>query len=269
MSSLDPETLRELTDFALELAEASGPAILPHFRKNAEIENKNAADFDPVTAGDRDAEQVIRTMIEHHYPDHGIIGEEFGVKQGWSEWTWVLDPIDGTRSFISGAVMWTTLIGLLHGDKPVAGVMNQPYVRETFYADGQTAWCRRDGRDSALTVRPASSLSDATVTTTAPGLYRTPQERAFLADLQDTARLTRFDGDAYFYCLLAAGYIDVALDAGLQSYDIVALVPIIEAAGGIVTTWDRKPATNGGNIIAAASESLYEETLEVLARAGS
>ncbi len=264
MSFPDSKEIDELLDFALNLTHRSEQEILPHFRTETTVVNKQTVDFDPVTVADKAAEQVMRHMIEQRYCDHGIIGEEFGQKTGASPYTWILDPIDGTRSFIFGSVLWTTLIGLTYADTPIVGVMHQPYVRETFFANRRNAFCRRDGKDRKLRVRPAGNLSDALVTTTAPALYQTRAEQAFLLRVQQTARAIRYDGDAYFYCLLAAGHIDVALDAGLKAYDIAPLIPIIEAAGGIVTTWSREPATNGGNIIAAASRELYEETLGLL-----
>ena len=264
MTLPDPSELQDLLAFALELAEQSEPAILPHFRADTAVTNKLQADFDPVTIADTAAEKAMRARIEKRYPDHGIYGEEFGIKRGSAPYTWILDPIDGTRSFIFGSVVWTTLIGLNHHGTPLLGVMNQPYVRETFFGSPQGAFCRRDGHDHQLKVRPAECLSQALVTTTAPALYKSSQETAFLEKMQQTARSIRYDGDAYFYSLVAAGHVDVALDAGLQSYDIAPLVPIIEAAGGIVSTWSREPATDGGNIIAAASRELYEEALALL-----
>lgn len=264
MSLPDPSELEDLLAFALHLAERSEPAILAHFRADTAVTNKLEVDFDPVTVADTAAEKIMRQLIEERFPDHGIYGEEFGIKQGTSPYTWILDPIDGTRSFIFGSVVWTTLIGLTFQDAPVLGVMNQPYVRETFFGSPAGAFCRRDGTDRRLKVRPAKRLAEALVTTTAPALYKSPEEAAFLERIKTTARNIRYDGDAYFYSLVAAGHIDVALDAGLQSYDIAPLVPIIEAAGGIVSTWSREPATHGGNIIAAASKELYEETLALL-----
>ena len=264
MTKPSTEELSQLQSFALELAERSAAEILPHFRTDTEITNKEEAAFDPVTVADKAAEQIMRKLIEQHYPDHGINGEEFGIKQGASPFKWILDPIDGTRSFVFGSVTWATLIGLSYNNTPLLGVMNQPYVRETFYGNSTGAFCRRDGTDHRLQVRPAARLSEAHVTTTAPALYKSEQEAAFLDSMRRTARTFRYDGDAYFFCLLAAGHIDVALDAGLQAYDIAPLIPIIEGAGGIVSTWSREPATEGGNIIAAASLELYEEALAFL-----
>lgn len=264
MSLPNSQEIDELLEFALYLAEQSEREILPVFRTATAVENKEQTSFDPVTAADTAAERVMRELIEDRYGDHGIFGEELGIKEGSSPYTWILDPIDGTRSFIFGVPVWTTLIGVTYEAQPVLGVMNQPYVRETFFAGSHGAFCRRDGADRRLSVRPAAKLSEALISTTAPALYKTPGEKAFLSRMQEASRSIRYDADAYFFCLLAAGQIDVALDAGLKSYDIAPLIPIIEAAGGIVSTWSREPAANGGNIIAAASRDLYEQALDLL-----
>ena len=257
----DPQ---EYLAFALELADAAGHAILPHFRQDTAIDNKLQEGFDPVTEADRAGERQMRDMIEQRFPDHSIIGEELGIKQGTSPLSWILDPIDGTRSFVYGLTTWTTLIGLLHENRPVLGVMNQPYVGESFLGSRNGAFWRRQSELQKISVNPAERLDQALLSTTAPALYKTDREKIFLERMIGASRAVRYDADAYFFCLLAAGHVDVALDVGLQSYDIAPLVPIIEAAGGIVTTWDGEPATNGGNIIAAASRPLYEQALALL-----
>ncbi len=254
----------ELSAFALEMAKASEKATLGHFRESIKIDNKLDEGFDPVTAGDREAEMIMREMIEARYPDHSIHGEEFGKKQGSEPYTWVLDPIDGTRSFIAGTMTWTTLIGLEFEDRPVIGVMHQPYVGETFYGTPDGAWLLRGCEKRALKVNPAANLANAFGTTTGQHMYNTPKKAKFLDDMRQNLRNIRYDADAYFFSLLAAGFIDIALDADLQAYDIAALIPIIEGAGGIVTTWEGEPARLGGDIIAAASQQLYEEALALL-----
>ncbi|HHG84883.1 MAG TPA: histidinol-phosphatase [Bacteroidetes bacterium] len=191
-------------------------------------------------------------------------GEEFGKKQGSEPYTWVLDPIDGTRSFIAGTMTWATLIALEFEDKPVIGVMHQPYVGETFYGTPEGAWLLRGAEKRRLKVNPAPDLAHAFGTTTAPHYYNTPEKAKFLNNMRAALRNIRYDADAYFFALLAAGHIDIALDADLQAYDIAPLIPIIEGAGGIVSTWDRKSARLGGDIIAAASRELYEEALALL-----
>ncbi len=254
----------ELTQFALELAEASAREILPFFRKHISVDVKASVVWDPVTEGDRAGERIMRQMIEARFPDHGIHGEEYGLKPSRSGLTWVLDPVDGTRAFISGMPTWATLIGLNFEDRPTVGVMNQPFVGETFYGNPDGAWSRHRGMERKLTTRPARPLAQATFTTTAPELYRNEAEKGVLKRLTHAARLTRYGGDAYFFCVLAAGQIDVAVDAHMEPYDIAPLMPIIEGAGGIVTTWERGDAAKGGNVIAASSPALYEEALTVI-----
>ncbi len=261
---MDRQKTDELSAFALELAKASEKATLAHFRESIKIDNKLDEGFDPVTEGDREAEKIMRQMIEKRYPGHAIHGEEFGKKPGSEPYTWVLDPIDGTRSFIAGTMTWTTLIGLEFEDQPMIGVMHQPYVGETFLGTPEGAWLLRGGQKRRLQVNPAPNLASAFGTTTAPHLYNTPEKQKFLNNMRGALRNIRYDGDAYFFSLLAAGHVDIALDAALQPYDIAPLIPIIEGAGGIVSTWQGDSARLGGDIIAAASRELYEEALALL-----
>ncbi|QIG46943.1 histidinol-phosphatase [Nordella sp. HKS 07] len=254
----------ELTRFALELAEASAKEIMPHFRNDIPVDVKAGVVWDPVTEGDRAGERVMRAMIEERFPDHGIHGEEYGTKPSRSGLTWVLDPVDGTRAFISGMPTWATLIGLNFEGRPKVGVMNQPFVGETFYGNPDGAWSRYRGAERKLATRAGRPLAEATFTTTAPELYRSEAEKAVFNKLRLATQLTRYGGDAYFFCVLAAGQVDLALDAHLQPYDIAPLIPIIEGAGGVVTTWDRGEAAQGGNVIAAGSRALHEEALAVI-----
>jgi myo-inositol-1(or 4)-monophosphatase len=207
----------------------------------------------------------MRAMIEARFPDHGIVGEEYGVKEGRDPFSWILDPVDGTRSFIFGTPTWTTLIALAHEKRPVVGVMHQPYVGESFLGSPSGSFHRRAGEARRLAVNPATSLGQALGTTTGPHLYRSDRQRKGLAAMQARLKAIRYDADAYFFCLLAAGQIDIALDAGLAAYDIAPLIPIIEGAGGIVTTWDGASAASGGDILAAASPSLQAEAMSLLA----
>ena len=254
----------ELTQFALQLARASAQEILPFFRKNIQIDVKSGELWDPVTEGDRAGERIMRAMIEERYPDHGINGEEYGVKPSRSGFTWVLDPVDGTRAFVTGMPTWATLIGLNFEDRAMVGVMNQPFVGETFYGNPEGAWSLHQGTTVKIKTRAARPLAQAAFTTTAPELYRSAGEKAVLKRLSEATQLTRYGGDAYFFCVLAAGQTDVAIDAHMQPYDIAPLIPIIEGAGGVVTTWERKPAAEGGNVIAASSPEVYEEALAVI-----
>ena len=255
---------QDLTDFALAMADAAAVAILPHFRVGATVDIKQDVVFDPVTEGDRAGERVMRRMIEERYPGHGIHGEEYGVKAARSGFTWILDPIDGTRAFICGMPTWGTLIGLNFEGRPMLGVMNQPWVGEVFYGNPDGAWVNHRGDRRKLATRPARALVDCTLTTTAPELYRTDTEKAVLRNLGQATRMTRYGGDAYFFCALAAGQIDIAMDARMQPYDIAPLMPIITGAGGVVMTWTRGDAALGGDVISASTPQVLEAALAVI-----
>jgi myo-inositol-1(or 4)-monophosphatase len=254
----------ELTNFAVSLARASEAEILPYFRQNTTVEVKPHVDWDPVTEGDRAGERIIRKMIGERFPDHGINGEEYGIKEGKSGFTWVLDPIDGTRSFVCGMPTWATLIALYAEGKPVIGVMNQPFVGDLFYGNPAGAWNNYRGTTEPIRTRQDVKLANASAGTTAPELYRSePDQRAF-QNLRKAVKLMRYGGDAYFFSVLAAGHIDIAMDAGLQPYDIGALIPIIEGAGGAVGSWSGSIPAEGGNIICAGSQALLEAAIAVM-----
>ena len=251
----------QLTQFALDLAAASAKIILPQFRKNITVDVKAAAEWDPVTEADRSAERVIREMIEKHFPTHGIIGEEYGVKTASSSYSWVLDPIDGTRSFVIGMPTWATLIGLYRDGQPLLGVMNQPFVGELFYGNPQGAWHNHAGKTEAIRVRQPSLLTKASAATTSPYLY---DENSNFDRLRKSVTSMRFGGDAYFFALLAAGQLDIAMDPRLQIYDIAALLPIIKGAGGVIGSWTDNDPTQGGNVIAASSQALLDEAVAIM-----
>lgn len=254
-----------LTRFAQGLAVAAGGEILPLFRCNTGIDVKSGPVWDPVTEGDRAGERIIRRMIEERYPEHAIEGEEYGFKEGRSGFTWILDPIDGTRAFVCGLPFWSTLIGLMYEGRPVIGLMSQPFVGEMFYGNPFGAWHARGGEVRPIRTRTGIRLEDATMGTTAPELYRTDRDKASFARLSQAVRLTRFGGDAYFYAVVAAGHLDIALDAGLQPYDIAPLLPIILGAGGAAAEWTGGNPAEGGNVITAGSQALLEEALAVMA----
>ncbi|PZF78649.1 histidinol-phosphatase [Aestuariivirga litoralis] len=255
----------ELTRFAIALAEASADAILPYFRRNTAVDVKDGPVWDPVTEGDRAGERAIRALIERHYPDHGILGEEYGVKHGRSPFTWVLDPVDGTRAFVSGMPTWATLIGLTFEGSPVLGLMNQPVVGDMFHGNPEGAWHSYRGDVSPIRVRRGVPLARATVGTTAPELYRSAEDQRRFQDLRARAQLTRYGGDSYFFCLMAAGHIDIAMDCGLQPYDIAPLLPIVTGAGGVAAEWTGGDVAKGGNVITAGSQPLLEEALAIMA----
>ena len=250
-----------LLEFARELASAAAEAILPQFRKNIAIEVKQAKDWDPVTEGDRAAERAIRQLIESRYPTHAIIGEEYGPKTGSSAYTWILDPIDGTRSFVIGMPSWATLIGLYRDGKPLLGVMNQPYVGDMFYGSPAGSWLDHRGSVQPVKCRGSLPLGRAAAGTVSPHLY---EAHPNFETLRKAVQMMRYGGDAYFYTLVAAGHLDIAMDAGLQIYDIAALIPIITGAGGVVGTWDGRDPSRGGNIIAASSPALLDEACAIM-----
>ncbi|HWL06380.1 MAG TPA: histidinol-phosphatase [Xanthobacteraceae bacterium] len=256
-------TAIDFSSFVDELASASGDTILPFFRTSLAVENKNAGDFDPVTAADRASENAMRALIRRTFPDHGIIGEEYGNERSDAEYVWVLDPIDGTKSFVGGMPAWGTLIGLLRFGEPVFGMMHQPFTRERFTGDGAAAHYRGPAGERDMRVRTCHSLSDAALYTTSPRLMQA-DERAAFATVEDAVRLSRYGGDCYAYCMLAAGHIDLVIETGLKPYDIMALIPIIAGAGGIITDWDNRPAQNGGRIVAAGDARVHRAALEML-----
>lgn len=251
---------------AQELADISGPVILKHFRKATPVENKaEGGAFDPVTKADRGAEKAIVQALATRFPDHGVVGEEFGTKAGTSAFQWVIDPIDGTRSFIMGSPLWGTLIGVLRDGKPYFGLMDQPFTGERFWSGDRASYHSiGGGRPARLKTRACAHIEDAVLTSTHPDLFEGPKQTAVLANLKNAARLTRYGGDCYGYCLLAAGHVDIIVETSLKPYDIVALIPIIERAGGQVTTWSGEDASNGGDIIATGDARLHEAALALI-----
>jgi myo-inositol-1(or 4)-monophosphatase len=259
---------RSYVDFAHALADRAGAAVLPHFRRRLAVANKAAADgrYDPVTAADRAAERAMRAAIAKAFPDHGIVGEEFAARPGAGSLKWVLDPIDGTRAFIMGSPLWGTLIGLVEDGVPILGLVDQPFLRERFWAAGGRAHLRGgDGNTRRLKTRPCPALAQAVLTSTHPDLFEPPFEVAAFARVKQKARMTRYGGDCYGYCLLAAGFVDIVIEAGLKPYDVIGLIPIIEGAGGQITTWDGRPALDGGRILATGDKRVHAEALALLA----
>lgn len=253
--------------FVDRLATVSGETILPFFRTSlAAIDKSAGARFDPVTEADRAAEVAMRALIKKHFPTHGVLGEEFGNERADAEYVWVLDPIDGTKSFIGGMPVWGTLIALMRMGEPVFGMMHQPFIGERFTGDGQNARYRGPAGDRALRVRPCASLSEALMFTTSP-LLMNEKDREAYDRVEKSVRLPRFGGDCYAYCMLAAGHIDLVIETELKPYDIIALLPIIAGAGGIVTSWEGGPATAGGRVVAAGDRRVHEAALKMLAAA--
>lgn len=262
-------TAVDFAAFVEKLADTAGDMILPFFRTALGAEDKNVGGmFDPVTEADHAAEAAMRRLIEQTFPHHGIIGEEFGSVRSDAEYVWVLDPIDGTKSFIAGMPIWGSLIGLLHNGAPTYGMMVQPFTRERFIGDGAGAVWRGPGRNHAiverkLATRICSNLSKATLMTTSPLLYSDAKLAAFRR-VEAKTRLSRYGGDCYAFAMLAAGHVDCVIESGLKTYDIAPLMPIVEGAGGIVTDWDGASATGGGDIVACGSARIHDEVLKLL-----
>lgn len=259
-------TVIDFTAFIGRLATASGETILPFFRTSLSVENKNSGrDLDPVTEADRAAEAVMRRMIKENFPQHGIVGEEFGSEREDAEYVWVLDPIDGTKSFIAGMPIWGTLIALMHNGAPAFGMMSQPFIGERFSGDNGAAKYTGPSGSRKLSTRKCASLSEATLFTTSPRLMNA-SDRAQFERVEKEVRLSRYGGDCYAYCMLAAGHLDLIIETELKPYDVAALIPIVSGAGGIMTTWDGKPAQSGGRIVAAGDKRVHDAALKMLAQ---
>jgi myo-inositol-1(or 4)-monophosphatase len=259
--AVEPRTLEEYMRFALQVAEQAGAATLPFFRADVAIENKrDDGRFDPVTEADRAAEKVFREALRATYPAHGIFGEEYGYEAG-NGLTWVIDPIDGTRAYMSGMLHWGLLLALFDGQTPLIGVMHQPFTGEFFFGDNRSAAYRRGTVEQPLRSRRGVTLGDAVLATTSPRLFRDAGEREAFDRVEREVKLSRYGGDCYIYAMVAMGYVDLAIDAGLQPYDIQALVPIIRGAGGVVTTRDGADPSLGGFIVAAGSPELHRSAL--------
>ncbi|MFP3921903.1 MAG: histidinol-phosphatase, partial [Dichotomicrobium sp.] len=257
---------RGFAAFAHALADASGAIIAPLFRRAGIPDDKSGGSaFDPVTEADRRAERKLRDLIGATYPDHGIVGEEFGAHNPDADHCWVIDPIDGTRAFITGQPVWGTLIGLMAQGRPLIGMMDQPFTRERFWTEGAGAFYRHgEGRPEAMATSACARIEDAVLAATTPDMFESDYERGGFGAISGRARLTRFGGDCYNYCMLAMGLIDIVVEAQLKSFDIVPLVPIIEAAGGCVSTWEGGAPNAGGRIVAAANPALHAAALEAL-----
>lgn len=263
---MDDTEIHRITTTAHALADAARATILPHFRMSGGLiaENKEKDSFDPVTIADRAAEQKMREILARERPDDTIVGEEFGRQDGTSGWTWVLDPIDGTRGFMSGTPTWGVLIAVGRSDGPEFGIIDQPYIRERYWGGFGTSGMTGPSGDRHLGTRATTALDDAILFTTFPEIG-TSREMAAFRSVSDRVKLTRYGTDCYAYALLAAGQIDLVIEAGLHAYDVQAPIAVIEAAGGVVTDWSGGPVHNGGRTVAAANATLHRAALDILA----
>jgi histidinol phosphatase-like enzyme (inositol monophosphatase family) len=259
--------LERLDAFLVELNRASAEVILPLFRAENGLEDKGGPGaFDPVTAADRGAEAAIRRMIGDYFADHGVIGEEYGEDRPDAEFVWVIDPIDGTRAFIAGLPVWTTLIGLRFQGAPVLGSIGQPHIGEVFigHAGGARLIDRQGSRP--LATRKGSVLSHAIIATTDPEGCLSAAELAAWRRLRAAARLGRLGCDAYAYAMVAAGSLDLVIESGLKAWDIESAIPILAGAGGVVSDWEGAPVgRRGGRVVLAGDQALLDQALAVLA----
>jgi len=258
--------MTELETFAVELARVAARASLPFFRTDlAEINKAGPGSFDPVTEGDRAAERALRQAIKARYPEHGIIGEEYGEERPDADNVWILDPIDGTRAFISGLPLWTTLIGLRQNGVPTIGVVGQPYIGEIFIGGPSGAYLlMRDGTQTPIATRQCAKLEDAVAATTDADIFQGADRQGW-ERLKSSVRLARYGCDAYAYAMLAAGRIDVVAESELKVWDWSALMPLVKAAGGAFTGWDgQMPTAEDGRVLALGDARLCAPALAQL-----
>ena len=255
--------------FLEDLVEQAGEISLKYFRSGLEVMNKRqkGESFDPVTRADKETEAFIRARIAAEYPGHSIIGEEFGTQQGSDALTWLIDPIDGTRGFISGTPMWGVLVGLKQDGECLAGAMRQPYTGETWLGDGNNAYFLRGQQRSRINVREPVSLADAVLCCTHPAMYPTDETREKFMSVAAECRFSRYGTECLGYGMLASGYVDLVIEGGLSAYDIMPLIPIVEGAGGIITDWQGRAALEGGLVVAASGPRLHADVLERLGSA--
>jgi myo-inositol-1(or 4)-monophosphatase len=262
---VSPETIA----FAHQLADAAGEVIRPYFRQRIDVANKpmmvnGQPVFDPVTEADKNAEKAIRAIIDRERPQDGILGEEFGEKKGTSGLRWVLDPVDGTRAFINGRHEWGCLIALEENDRPVLGVIDQPWIGERFVgANGETNLHFR-GAAVPIHVRQCEKLSDAILCATHPDAYHQPGEWPAFRRVQKEVRMTRWGGDCYIFGTMALGFCDLIVETTFHRWDVAALIPVIEGAGGIITNWQGGSCAEGGQCLAAGDKRIHDAAIKLL-----
>jgi histidinol phosphatase-like enzyme (inositol monophosphatase family) len=259
----------KLVAFAHRLADASGAVIRPYFRQRIEVANKpmtieGRAVFDPVTEADKNAEKAIRAIIERERPDDGILGEEFGEKPSANGLRWVLDPVDGTRAFINGRHEWGSLIALEANERPVLGVIDQPWIGERFIGVNGATELHFRGAVLPLKVRVCSELSDAILCATHPDGYFLKEEREAFRRVQRAVKMTRWGGDCYIFGTMALGFCDVIVESTFNRWDVAALIPVVEGAGGVITNWQGGSCEHGGQVLAAGDERIHAAALKLL-----
>ena len=250
--------------FAHRLADASGAVIRPFFRQRIKILNKLENDFDPVTEADKGGERAIRAILDAERPDDAILGEEYGEKPGITGWRWVLDPVDGTRCFITGRHEWGSLIALEKDETAVLGILDQPVLGERFIGVNGKAELHQAGKTVPLNVRACAELKDAVLCATDPSAYMTGPQVAAFERVKAQARLTRYHGDCYIFAMLAMGFIDVIVEGAFRRWDIAALIPLVQGAGGLITNWQGEPWRDGDPLLASGDARIHAQTVKLL-----
>lgn len=267
-----PSEISDDLEIAKELAEAARSSALRYFRTTSlQLNNKRSEEegaFDPVTVADQEIESVLRDILADKRPEDGVLGEEHENTVGTSGRTWVLDPIDGTRAYMCGLPTWGVLIALNDGQRPILGVMDQPFTDERYVGVTDdalwTAFLRHDGHETRLATRRCARLADAVMCSTAPDAFPSEDDAAVFAGISAQTKLTRFGTDCYGYAMIARGQIDLVVEAGLQAYDIQAMIPIVEAAGGVVSNWSGGDCQEGGQVVAAGDPALHAQAVRAL-----
>ena len=258
------EDRNHFADFACALADAARRVTLAGAQASLSCEDKNEGGvFDPVTEADRGAERAMRALIEARFPDHGIDGEELAARPARGPHVWSLDPIDGTRAFICGLPCWTTLIALLEEGDQIVGLIDVPRLDERYVGTGEEAWLIAPGGRQLLLASGCAELAQARLATTDPYLFHGDEAEGF-ARLRQSVRVTRYGQDAYAYACLAAGTIDLVAESGLSPHDLNALVPVVRGAGGMIGNWRGGTDLGGGQVLAAANPSLFDQAVAIL-----
>lgn len=261
MSIVDPDTIA----LAHRLCEASGAAIRPYFRQRIDVAHKPGRHaFDPVTEADKGGERAIRAILDAERPNDAILGEEYGKKPGTSAWRWVLDPVDGTRSFITGRHEWGSLIALEKNEVPVLGILDQPVLGERFIGVNGRSHLVQGGAHTPLQTRECPDIAQAVLCSTDPSVYMSAAQQASFAAVKDKVRFTRYLGDCYIFAMLAMGFIDVIVEGPLSRWDIAALVPLVEGAGGIITNWQGDVWRDGDAVLACGDNRVHQQVLALL-----
>ncbi len=255
--------INNLVKFSNYLADNARKISLRYYKRKIKIVSKNSQDFDPVTIADIKIQKVLNKLINLHYPDHSVLGEEASVIKK-SKYEWCIDPIDGTKSFIQGVPLWGTLISLAHNNKIIIGLADIPALDERYIGYSKKAYKFIKGKKTSLSVRQNLKLNESILNTTSPYVFANKSDQKSFERLGEKVKSVRLGGDCYSYCLLADGHIDIVVESGLKPWDIRALEPIIKFAGGKIKTWDNDDIFNGGRIIACNNRKLFNASRSIL-----